>query len=441
QEPLVIFLNFCVTLGAMLLMALTLRSGLWLRFGLIDMIAQTFEMGINMLIGGSNLLASLKQAETAVEGAPKWKPWAVVRGILLAFPLVFVLAMLLASADPIFSKMLNEILNLEQWVEYALRGVYIIILAYLLMGIYVYIVQHSNKDKLIGVEKTWPAPFLGFTEAAIILGAVDVLFAVFVGVQFRYFFGGQANIHLDGFTYAEYARRGFGELVAVAVLSLLLFQGLSTITNRTQVNTRRIFSGMGISLVVLVSIILVSAFQRLLLYESVYGFSRMRTYPHVFMIWLGLLLLATIVLEVIQRQRLFALTTLFAVVGFAATLNLMNVDDYIVRRNVTQMAQGTTLDVSYLSGLSDDAVPALFESYFTVKETAVKDALGANLACRYAVSQTRPVMDWQSFNWSKVQARTLFEAHSGELAAYPVSKPADGFWQVKVHGVAQDCLW
>ena len=75
-------------------------------------------------------------------------------------------------------------------------------------------------------------PFLGFTEASIILGSILLLFGAFVLIQFQYFFSGQANISLEGFTYSEYARRGFGELVAVAALSLLTFQVLSVITMR-----------------------------------------------------------------------------------------------------------------------------------------------------------------------------------------------------------------
>ena len=54
------------------------------------------------------------------------------------------------------------------------------------------------------------------------LTGVALLFAAFVLVQFRYFFGGAQNIGLQGFTFAEYARRGYGELMAVAFLSLLL---------------------------------------------------------------------------------------------------------------------------------------------------------------------------------------------------------------------------
>ena len=85
---------------------------------------------------------------------------------------------------------------------------------------------------MIGLEKPWLPPFLGWIESIIILLGIDLLFAFFVGIQFKYFFGGQTNIHIDGFTFAEYARKGFSELVIVAVISLLIMQILNSIGKR-----------------------------------------------------------------------------------------------------------------------------------------------------------------------------------------------------------------
>ncbi len=180
--------------------------------------------------------------------------------------------------------------RLEKLPEYIFRAVYILIGAYALAGVFLHAAQKSQDEKLTGMEKPLVPQFLGFTEAAVVLGAVVLLFAIFVVIQFRYFFGGQTNIGVQGYTFSEYARRGFGELVAVAFFSLLLFLGLSAIVRRQSQIQRRAFSGLGIGMVALVGVMLVSAFQRLLLYEAAYGFSRLRMYTHIFMIWLGVLL-------------------------------------------------------------------------------------------------------------------------------------------------------
>ena len=100
---------------------------------------------------------------------------------------------------------------------------------------------------------------LGFTESAIVLGSVVILFVAFVVIQFQYFFGGQTNIGVAGYTYSEYARKGFGELVATGFFSLLLFLGLSTIVKRQTVAQHWIFSGLGMAMVILVGVMLLAA--------------------------------------------------------------------------------------------------------------------------------------------------------------------------------------
>src|SRR4029453_18871789 len=143
--------------------------------------------------------------------------------------------------------------------EYIFRLAYILILAYLLAGTFLHAAQKSDEKV---EEKTWVSPFLGFTESTIVLGSVVILFLAFVIVQFQYFFGGQANISIEGYTYSEYARKGFGELVTVAFISLLLLLGLGSITRRENNAQRRIFSNLGVVLVGLVIVMLISAFRR-----------------------------------------------------------------------------------------------------------------------------------------------------------------------------------
>ncbi len=195
------------------------------------------------------------------------------------------MAALLASADPVFNQQVQNLfqyLRVEKLAEYLYRLSYIILLAYLFAGVLLYALLSSSKERVTSTGALRLSPFLGWLEAVTVLACVDLLFVFFVAIQFRYFFGGQANINLEGFTYAAYARRGFGELLAVAFISLLLFLVLSWVTRRQADRSRRLFSAMGILLVALVAVILVSAFQRLLLYEAAYGFTRLRAlYPYL----------------------------------------------------------------------------------------------------------------------------------------------------------------
>ncbi|HEX7972988.1 MAG TPA: DUF4173 domain-containing protein [Anaerolineales bacterium] len=379
-------------------------------------------------------------------GSNRWQPLgSILFGLLLTLPVIAVLAALLAEADPVFARYLQDVLSLfriEKLAEYIFRFIYILIGAYLLAGVYLFALLSSRQEKLTGIEKPWLPPFLGWVEAVVMLACVDLLFSFFVGVQFRYFFGGQTNIAVESFTYSEYARRGFGELAAVALISLCLFLGLGLVTRREQPVQRRTFSILGTGLVALVAVILVSAFQRLLLYEAAYGFSRVRAYTHVFMVWLGLLLLAAVALELAGRLRLFALAVVLACLGFGLSLGLLNVDGFIARQNIARAVQGAELDSAYLVSLSEDATPDLFDSFGSGQiPDKVHNVIGGVLACRAALAEAnlRPqVQSWPSFQWPRWNALRLYQAHQAELEAYPVEQ-VNGEWMVQSSGETSPC--
>jgi hypothetical protein len=84
-------------------------------------------------------------------------------------------------------------------------------------------------------------PGLRFATTATALGALDLLFLLFVAVQARWLFGGARTVaETTGLTIAEYARRGFFELVTAAalVLPLLLLADWATQRDTPQQRTR-----------------------------------------------------------------------------------------------------------------------------------------------------------------------------------------------------------
>ena len=438
-EPLTTFLNYTLTFVFLGFFALTYRGGRWLSYSLSDYFLGFLRLGGNAVARPLYFIGKTRrEQEQAGDTRVSGNFFPVLRGLLFALPIVVIFAALLSSADAIFAQRIEAFLKLfrlENWAEYFWQGALITLVAYLLAGFLLYAAQESQDEKLIGEEKPVLKPFLGFTEASIVLGSVLFLFSAFVLVQFQYFFGGQANIHLDGYTYAEYARRGFGELVTVALFSLFLFLGLSTITRRKAVRSRKIFSGMGIALVLLVLVILLSAFRRLTLYENVYGYSRLRIYSHVFMIWLGVLLVAVVVLEILQKQRSFAPAMTFAIIGFAATLNLLNVDGFIVRRNILRSAWGANLDTHYLATLSDDMLPALVEGMRAADAPSqVREELAVTAICHWYADEAhfKEKRPWQSFHLSYWQASRLYQ-EINPLDGYTVVD--DGWtWHVNAPG-------
>jgi len=415
-EPMTVFLGVLFTLFLMGVLTHTFLGGRWLDYSLAD-----YASGFMNLIGSMivrPILFSTEVRREREEGkipARRFNPWPILRGVLIAIPIIAIFAALLTSADAIFNDQVGSFLklffNLDKLPEYIFRLCYILFFAYLLAGIFLHAASQSRDEKLIGKEKPLISRFLGFTEAAIVMGSVIVLFSAFVIVQFRYFFGGQANITIAGFTYSEYARRGFGELLAVAFFSLLMILGLGSITIREDKRQQTAYSWLSITIVVLVIVMLVSAYDRLVLYEKAYGFTELRTYTHVFLVWIGLLLGAVVVLEILHRERAFALAMLCASLGFAITLSLLNVDAFVVKQNVALAVQGQrNLDVQYLAGLSTDEVPILVDDFFSPSlPTGVHEAIGATLICRHQNKSNPSTGDWRSFSFSKWNADRAIE--------------------------------
>ena len=431
-EPMTVFLSVAMTIFLMGVFAQTYLSGQWTRYALLDYIFGYLRLFGSMIARPLGFAAENRREQPTASGKPATRLWPILRGIVIALPVIAIFASLLSSADLIFAKRLQDFIdlfNIENLPEYIFRLAYILVFAYALTGIYLHAAQKS--DEAVEQKSLVPA-FLGFTESSIVLGSVVVLFLAFVVIQFQYFFGGQSNIHIEGYTFSEYARKGFGELVTVAFFSLLMLLGLGAVTRRDTEIQRRTFSALGVVLVGLVIVMLVSAFQRLVLYEEAYGFSRLRTYTHVFMIWLGLLLITVVFLEITRRERMVALAMIVASLGFIVSLNVLNVDAFIVKQNLQReirtqndetFAKGRAdLDAQYFLDLSDDAVPVLANAFVDPSlPKDVREKTGAALACkRYDREQADRTYSWQSFHFSRYNADLAFARIDKALDVYKI---------------------
>ncbi len=430
-EPMTTLLAGAFTLLAMAILAVTYRGGRWVHYTITDYLSKTIALIGSMLIRPVSFMVDVRttRAETGTQ-SPKNNLWPILRGLLIALPVVAIFASLLASADAVFGQRLAnfvELFRLEKFPEYTFRFIYILVIGYALAGIVLHAASETQDEKLAGDRKSVISSFLGFVESSIVLGSVVALFASFVVIQFQYFFGGHTNINVDGFTYSEYARRGFGELVAVAFFALLMLLTLSAVTKRETETQRKIYSGLGVALVALLLVMLVSAYQRLGLYEAAYGFSRLRTYTHVLLIWIGLLLVATIVLEILHKERMFAFAMLIASFGFAISLPILNVDAFIVNQNIQREVQGVSddgveLDAQYFIELSDDAIPTLAKALQTpTLPDPVREKVGAALACiRYERGRDMRVLPWQSFHFAHFNADRALVSVKNELDRFEI---------------------
>ena len=127
--------------------------------------------------------------------------------------------------------------------------------------------------------------------------ALDAIFGLFVVLQAAYLFGGLDTLALSGMTYSEYARRGFFELVAVAVLSGVVVLALDAIV----VERSREFRLAAAGLVALTGVVLLSAIVRLGLYQQAYGWTELRFFTLAGISWLAVGVVATLAGVLLER--------------------------------------------------------------------------------------------------------------------------------------------
>ncbi|MGD2048866.1 MAG: DUF4173 domain-containing protein [Chloroflexota bacterium] len=396
-------------------------------------------------LGKSLISAGPVVAENVNEHAGRWQSRVsllpFIRGGLLAFPVLLVFTILLASADLVFGDRIESFFTLDfiaEMVRLTWRLFLILMVSWLVAGGLAMALDRKHPAETLGhhLAKLHRPFALGFVESTIILVLISLLFLAFVAFQFHYLFGGEANVNLAGYTYAEYARRGFFELVTVAVMSLGLILGLDWLTWRESKQQLRLFKLLSSLMIALVLLMLASAFQRMRLYEAAYGYTELRLYVIVFIIWLAVLLI-WFVLTLWRWPDRFAIGMFLVAAGYLATLNLLNPDAFIVRQNLARYQASGDLDAAYLVRLSADAVPGLYRSLAEVQGdgqpvispscnpywaaeneeecmTTLSGILFEDLLDRYSDMQSdSDWRRWQSFHLSRQRAYQLLLAGMG----------------------------
>ncbi len=417
----VTLLNVAVSLVLLGLIAHFYAAGRVERLGLVGYpIVLLRAVGSALVRPAPLVSASVNRSAVRERGRRNLLP--LVRGLLLALPVLLLFTALLTSADPVFARYVRDILAFDIWpdaFEWMWRGFIILVAAWFLAGGLDYglsrgVVSHEPGLLDRAMDRLGHLVSLGFVEAATLLTSVDMLFLSFVVVQFTYFFGGRANITVEGYTYAEYARRGFFELVVVSVLTLGLILGLRELTRRETGQRARILNGLSSLMVGLVLVILASAFQRLRLYEAAYGYTGLRLYSHVFMVWLALVFVWFLVTLWFRPDR-FAIGAFVVAMGFLVTLNAINPDDFIVGQNLARYQATGKMDAYYLTTLSEDAVPVLVRALDQTsgdKRTVLGKHLDHHLQ---RMDESTRWRSWPSFHLARRRAYALLVQHRMEL--------------------------
>jgi len=351
----------------------------------------------------------IQWAEIPREG--RWRhARAIGLGLLLAAPLLVVFGGLFASADATFESVADTVVGIN--FDRAVSHVFLFGFFTALAGGYL---RTALAAKPVSIG---PVPMsLGIVPVGTALGLLNLLFLVFVVTQAPYFYGGQAVVtQTTGLTLAEFARRGFFELVTVSALVLPVLLGADWATRDAAPRDRTTFRALAGLLLLQVGAVMGSAVFRMKLYVDQFGPSQDRIYASAFMGYLALASgwFAWTVLRGARTRFAFGAGTL----GYAvlAALHIVNVDGMIARANVARAAQGKAFDVRYHTReLSGDAVAALVNGLPQLNAEDRYDVAHALLE-RWTTSERA---DWRTWNWSASRAGALVRQEAQRLSAIP----------------------
>lgn len=344
----------------------------------------------------------------------------VLLGLLVSLPLLIIVIGLLTSADSSFNQLLmvwqNSLYRGLLIGDGPFRLIYIVVLGLLMFGYIWGFVNPRPEHPLPNIpadpadsaaeHPRTPAEVADFKfEAkldpiitATVLLVVNIVYVLFVALQFTYLFSAWQGVLPAGSSYAEYARNGFFELIAVTVINFVLLAIVLTFTEDSGKGLRQFNQVLLYVVVGCSAVMLVSAFTRLMLYEEAYGYTYIRFLSHAFMLYLAVLLVCA---GLRIRFTSVPLAKCMIVVSLAAYLavNYVSMDRIILQQNIERYRVSGNIDAEYLAGLSLDVVPSLLK----FSREHGNENLGRDLHERWDLL-SRQDTSWQSYNAAKAKA-------------------------------------
>ncbi|RDI63492.1 DUF4153 domain-containing protein [Nocardia pseudobrasiliensis] len=276
--------------------------------------------------------------------------------LIVTAVLLLIFVPLLAGADAMFAGILRSVIPQIDGVT-AVRWIIVGAITAALTGGSLYLL--AGPPMPADARRATGGMHWRTMEWALPVGALTILFAIFVTVQLTALFGGDDYVQRTaGLTYAEYARSGFWQLSVVSILTLAVIAAVlrwaATDTPAQTLWLRTLPAVLG----ALTLVIVASALSRMWTYQQAYGFTVLRLLVSTCEIWIALLYL--MILAALIRLRRAWLPR--AAVGAAAlTLLLLAATDperLVADRNIDRWQAGKSLDTGYLSQLSADIAPA-----------------------------------------------------------------------------------
>ena len=365
--------------GAYTITANTLMKALTTLFLILDnsLFLLSMTSGLNAVLRflpEASLLSTLAMslgefgkcfgAVKSSKGHGVWKNAGyILGGLLIALPMTCIVAALLCEADENMSALLGNFLKFPpdeilELIPQLLLGIFIGCMIF--SGLYSAAHRTIILDEEICAKKAENSRFIPNLMLYAAVTPVCILYVLYFISQINYFTGGFMGVLAEGYTYAEYARKGFFELCAVCCINLAVIAGIGFFAKKTGSEKPLMLKIYSIFLCACSLFLAGTAIAKMFLYIRYYGMTTMRIYTTWFMF---LLVIGFIVLIVRQfRHSLnigkvgyIVFTVMFGLLVFSRP------ESWITKYNASQYLAGNIehFDVSVLNRMSLDAWAAV----------------------------------------------------------------------------------
>ena len=275
-------------------------------------------------------------------------------GIVIAIPVLLFMTLLLASADVVFSDMLHNIFYAFNFVTLFQISFLTIFVFFVSYAVYAALCTQKVKEDVNDHRVLEPV------IAIIVTAALAVLYLLFSVIQILYLFIGNMQLP-EGYTYSQYARQGFFQLLTVCILNLIIVLiCLYLFRENTALKViLTVISGCTF-------IMILSSALRMLMYIDRYNL----TFLRIFVLWaLAVIFLLMAGVTAFIHMNKFPLFTysMIIVTVFYIGLSFAHPDYWIAKYNLdsSHLDYLNEYDVHdsqrYLSRLSADAAPVLLD--------------------------------------------------------------------------------
>lgn len=355
------------------------------------------------------------------DGPKKRRIGSVLIGVGVAIPALAVVIALLVSSDAAFEGMMQQF-DLENLPIHLIAILLGLGLA-LLMFCQLFSVRHDTQERS---QKQPSAGRLDPVIAVSFLSLISLAYVLYLISQGAYFFDGFRGLLPEGFTVAEYARRGFFEMSAVCVLNLGFVFLAQLLTKKQEGIAPPAVQILSLFVCLFSLVLIATSISKMFLYIHSFGLTRLRILTSAFMLFLACVFVA-VILRLFLRKIPYLKVAVIAATVIVLTLSFANVDRLVASYNVRayQTSKLESIDMETLNELSDAAVPYLVE---LLDEPRYRDAAKAQLRCHAEMlfdcdrskgdepKELRPRDDdLRSFNTVEYAAKQLILANEARI--------------------------